>query len=239
MSSYNAALTPAQATIDRAPSTYPGAADTGWTAAAFAVRSVLQIPTPLLLRLHPEGFEPLYIDFRHHAFDWSQPFADFPANPTHVDIETEPAPAGSPPLFDLPAQNLDNLLWAIGISSFDGEVASWLRPGDRYKLTRWPNFTEVPHSVDHLRLTAILGSAYLTQEELARIGRVDLRTARSLINALSLMNVLAATSTAPDQSAVAPVSTSVATPPSQAPSVSEASATPPGLFSRLRHRLGL
>ena len=36
--------------------------DAGWTGAAIAVRSILQISTPLLLRLSPSNEEPLYID---------------------------------------------------------------------------------------------------------------------------------------------------------------------------------
>lgn len=204
--------------IDNRPST------SGWTEAAIAVRSIMQIEAPLLLSLQPDGFEPIYVDFRHHAFDWSRPLADFPTTATIVQVETEPVPVNAPPLFELPAQNLDNLLWTIGLNAFDGAPASWLAPGDRYRLRRWPNFTEMDHTVEHLQLTAMLGQAHLSIEELASASQAHYVSATRIINAFSLMNIL--------QIIDAP-----ATPPAPREPAAETKVT--GLFGRLRKRLGL
>jgi hypothetical protein len=198
--------------------------DAGWTGAAIAVRSILQISTPLLLRLSPSNEEPLYIDFRHHAYTWTVPIARFPASAASVEVETEPAPPGSPPLFELPGQNLDNLLWAIGLHSFGGASASWLRAGERYRLTRWPNFTELPHTIDQMRMTSLLGNAYFSVAELAAAASTTEETATRLINALSLMNVL---KDADVEAAPAP---DVRT---------ETTGETSSLFRRLRARLGL
>jgi len=200
--------------------------NTGWTGAAIAVRSILQIPTPLLLRLAPTGVDPLYIDFRYHAFTWTVPLAQFPPDPAVVDVETEPAPPGSPPLFELPGKNLDTLLWAIGLHAFNGASASWLRGGDRYRLKRWPNFTELPHSIDQMRMTALLGNAFFSVEELAVAAETSVENARRLTNALSLMGVL---KDADVEAAAAPVAQI------QAESGQESNS----LFRRLRNRLGL
>ena len=194
--------------------------DAGWTGAAIAVRSILQISTPLLLRLSPSNEEPLYIDFRHHAYTWTVPIARFPASAASVEVETEPAPPGSPPLFELPGQNLDNLLWAIGLHSFGGASASWLRAGERYRLTRWPNFTELPHTIDQMRMTSLLGTAPFTAGELAVAAGVDLVDAQRLLNALSLMALVREI---PIEAGDEPVV------------IAE---RPRGLFARLRARLG-
>jgi len=204
-------------------------ATVGWSAAAIAVRSILQISTPLLLRLVPQGHEPIYIDFRHHAFLWPTPISAFPAIPLSVDVETEPVPEGAPPLFDPPGQNLDNLLWPIGLNAFGGQSASWLRPNDRYRLKRWPNFTEMNHTVEQMRMTALLGTVALTPEELADAVGADVRVARQLVNALSLMDILL-------------VSNVVAAPAEAAPetraTLRESATSRDSLFSRLRKRIG-
>lgn len=193
----------------------------GWTRAAIAVHSMLQIPVPMFLRLEADEHPPLVIDFRHHAFDWAVAMADFPAHPLEVTVETEPTTAEAAPLFALPGRNLDSLLWEIGQHSFAGMPASWLRPGDRYKLTRWPNLTEHAHTLTQMRMTAMLGNVFLTADELAVAADVELASAQSLLNAFSLMGILQTSS----EAAVAV--------PVVAPVASR------GLFDRLRERLGL
>lgn len=193
----------------------------GWTRAAIAVHSMLQIPVPMFLRLEADEHPPLVIDFRHHAFDWAVALTDFPAHPLEVLVETEPTTAEAAPLFDLPGRNLDGLLWQIGQHSFAGMPASWLRPGDRYKLTRWPNLTEHAHTLSQMRMTAMLGNVYLSADELAVAAAVELGEAQSLLNAFSLMGILQTSLEVP---AVAPVVEAV---PQR------------GLFDRLRERLGL
>lgn len=192
----------------------------GWSVAAIAVHSVLQIPVPIVLRLLVPGRDAITIDFRHHAFEWAHSMRDFPEAPHQVGVETIPVDAAAPAPFILPGQNLDVLLWSIGLHSFADRSASWLRPGERYHLVRWPNLTTMRHTVDHMRLTALLGNGWFTVTELATAAGVPEGQASGIVNALSLMGVL---ETAPVVQA--------------APAVVAAPARG-GLVQRLRARLG-
>ena len=194
----------------------------GWTSAAIAVHSILQIPIPMFLRLEPAGFGPITIDFRHHAFEWGTRLEDFPDEPATVLVETEPTTATEPPIFALPGQDLDTLLWVMGLHSFQDDRAFWLRPGDRYRLTRWPDLTSLDHTIDQMRMVAMLGNISLSVEQLAEAADVELAVAQRLVNALSLMGVV--------ESAIE----THARPVDEAPTPVPAR----GLFSRLRAKLG-
>jgi hypothetical protein len=195
----------------------------GWTSAAIAICSIMQIPAPMLLRLIPEGFEPIYVDFRFRAFVWPHSIASFPAHPAYVDVETESTPINSPPLFELPGQSLDALLWAIGSNAFNGQQASWMNPRETYRLKRWPNLTVLELSADQVRLASLLANGYFTAATLAEAAEVDLETTQRALNALSLMGILVVSTETDDPAVVVA--------PSPAASV--------GLLSRLRDRLGL
>lgn len=194
----------------------------GWTPAAMAVNGVLSLNTPVHLRMSFESHEPLLIDFRHHAFSWSTPLEAFPVDAVHTRLETVATSADDPPYFELPGQDLDGLLWLIGINAFDGRLAFWLSPDDRYRLTRWPNLTQHSHNLQQVRMIAVLGNAYASAAELATFADVDISEANRLINALCLMRILV-------RSAAAPAATMV---PQTAQAKRES------LFGRLRKRLG-
>ncbi|WP_309713701.1 hypothetical protein [Pseudolysinimonas sp.] len=194
----------------------------GWTQAAMAVTAVLSLNTPVHIRMVIEGHEPLLIDFRHHAFSWSTPLEDFPVDAVHTRLETVPTSADDPPYFELPGQDLDGLLWEMGLNSFGGGPAVWLSPGERYSLTRWPNLTQHSHNLRQVQMIAVLGNAYASTAELAAFAGVEVSEAQRLINALSLMRILA-------RSAAAPAAT-------MAPQT--AAAKRDSLFARLRKRLG-
>ena len=194
----------------------------GWTHAAMAVHSVLRLNTPIHLRMHVEMHGPLLIDFRHHAFSWSTPLEYFPVDAVHTGLETEPTSADAPPLFELPGQDLDGLLWQMGINSFGGAAAYWLPPGERYRLTRWPNLTQHRHTMPQMQMMAVLGNTYVSTSELATLTGVEESEAQRLINALSLMRILTRTSAAPAAVVAAPT----------------AATKRQSLFGRLRKRLG-
>ncbi len=194
----------------------------GWTQAAMAVQAVLSLNTPVHLRMSIESHEPLLIDFRHHAFSWSTPLENFPVDAVHTRLETVPTEADAPPYFELPGQDLDGLLWEMGINAFGGGAAFWLSPGERYRLTRWPNLTQHSHNLRQVQMIAVLGNAYASAAELAAFAGVDVSEAQRLINALSLMRILS-------RSAAAPAAT-------MAPQT--AAAKHQSLFARLRKRLG-
>jgi hypothetical protein len=194
----------------------------GWTHAAMAVHSVLRLNTPVNIKMSIEMHGPLFIDFRYHAFSWSTPLELFPVDAVHTGLETEPTSADAPPGFELPGQNLDGLLWEMGINSFDGRAAYWLRPEERYRLTRWPNLTQHSHNLRQMRMMAVLGNAYASTSELAALAGVEEVEAQRLINTLSLMRILVRSSTAP----AAAVATDAG------------GAKRQGLFGRLLKRLG-
>jgi hypothetical protein len=194
----------------------------GWTQAAIAINSVLELSVPMFLKMKFESHEPLLVDFRYHAFAWPTPLTEFPVNAVHTGLETQPSDLSAQPLFELPGQNLDGLLWVIGINAFDGEKAPWLAAGGRYKLSRWPNLTQHSHTMLHMHMMATLGNAHLTTSELAQVAGVDESEAQRLVNALSLMRILVHSTDA----AVAAVA------------IETQAASPQSLFARLRARLG-
>jgi hypothetical protein len=194
----------------------------GWTHAAMAVYSVLRLNTPVNLKMLIEMHGDLLIDFRHHAFSWSTPLELFPVDAVHTRLETEPTSADAPQYFELPGQDLDGLLWEMGINSFGGAPAYWLPPDERYKLTRWPNLTQHSHNLQQMRMMAVLGNTYASTTELAALAGVEESEAQRLINALSLMRILSRSSAA--LAAAVPTQT--------------AAAKRQSLFGRLRKRLG-
>ena len=193
----------------------------GWSVAAIAVHSVLQIPVPIVLRLLVPGREAIVIDFRHRAFSWSGSLRAFPDNPGEVGVETIVVAEDDEPAFDLPGRHLDILLWMLGLRSFENHAASWLHPGDRYHLLRWPNLSTMPHTIDHMRLVALLGNGWFCTDALAGAAGVGRGDAVRIINALSLMGVL---ESLPAEGPEQPV---VVTPPAR-----------DGLLQRLRAKLG-
>ena len=194
----------------------------GWTQAAIAISSVMVLKTPMNLKMNIEMHGPLLIDFRHHAFSWSTPLEHFPVDAVHTGLETIPTSADAPPLFELPGQNLDGLLWEMGINSFGGARAFWLPPNERYRLTRWPNLTNHSHNLRQVQMIAVLGNGYAGTEELAAFAGVDIVEAQRLINALSLMRILSRSAAEPAPPLVVPT----------------AAAKRQSLFGRLRKRLG-
>jgi len=210
-----------------APGDFP--VTVGWTEAAMAVNSVQSFSTPVNLRMNIEMHGPLLIDFRFHAFSWTTPLSLFPVDAVHTGLETVPTTADAPPFFELPGEGLDALLWEMGINSFGGAPAFWLRPDERYRLTRWPNLTQHSHNLRQVQMIAVLGNTYASAAELAAFAGVELSEAQRLINALSLMRILSPASAAP--AAAHAVAAALVVPQT-------AAAKRQSLFGRLRKRLG-
>ena len=209
------------AIIDRSPAVIaeePPACE-GWTSAAIAICSILQFANPMVLRLGFDGHEPLLIDFQHRAYRWATPLENFPSDPGAIQVETEPVYPGAAPLFEANGRDLDGLLWMIGGAAFPGQPASWLRAGESYRLTRWPNITAFGITPDEVRMTALLGSGYFTASQLALQSGVTTTEAQRLLNAFSLMGILHSVVGEPE--------------PVRPPAARS------GLFRRLRDRLGI
>lgn len=194
----------------------------GWTHAAMAINSSLRLGTAVNLTMHVEMHGPLLIDFKNHAFSWSTPLELFPVDAVHTGLETSPTVEDGPPFFELPGEDLDGLLWVMGINSFGGARAYWLPEGERYQLTRWPNLTRHNHTMRQMQMIAVLGNTSATTKELATVVGVEESEAQSLVNALSLMGVLYRSTAEPEVAIVKPT----------------AAAKRKSLFGRLLKRLG-
>ena len=192
----------------------------GWSSAATAIHSVRKLDAAVLLYLDVPSFTPLVLDFTHNVYVWDRPLEVLPIEPSHVGVHTQPVRDGDAPICLLPGPNLDTLLWLIGLNSFGGALAWWLPESERYHMTRWPNLTELPHTSDQMRMIAMLGNAYLSPLELARVSASTLASAQRLLNALSLMGILKSSTSSPEPAPRA-----------------EAVSHPHGLFQRLRERL--
>jgi len=212
---------PPSATVGIAAHNRPDAP--GWSSAATAIHSMRKLEKPVLLFLEVPELSPLILDFTHNVYVWDRPLYTLPIEPLHVGVYTQPVQDGDAPICLLPGPSLDILLWLIGLNSFDGALAWWLPATERYHMARWPNLTEIPHTSDQMRMIAMLGNAFLTPLELARVSASSVAAAQRLLNALSLMGIL-------KSSAVAPEPT---------PHVAQLDPHPThGLFRRLRDRLG-
>ena len=197
---------------------------TGWGNTAVEIHRVGSIPVPVNMRLEVADHPPIVIDFARRTYSATLPFDRYPIHPGSVAITAEAVAPGSPSPFPGVGVQLDGLLWAVGITAFEGQSAPWLRPTDRYRLTRWPNFTELPHTMDYIRMTALLGAGFLSLAELCAGASVSVGQAQRILNALSLMGGL-----------------QVAGPVEEPAMVlrQDAGHQSRGLFGRLRARLGL
>lgn len=186
----------------------------GWTRVAMALRP-LRDSRDEVLRVELAGHDPLVIDVASDCYWWTTRLDALPIDPEDVRVGREERDVEAA-IENGPGSELHALLWQIGLHSFPGELAWWLQRDDRYRLQRWPNFTTLLHTPDHVRMTSLLGFAALTVDELAVQANVTPAEARRLVNAFSLMGILR--SETPDvamarpaferpvQAAVAPVS---------------------------------
>ncbi|MGL4340085.1 MAG: hypothetical protein ACRCSP_06660 [Rhodoglobus sp.] len=215
----------------------------GWDDAALAIHSIQQIDAPMVVLLHPEGFPPAYLDFQRRVFHWRSSMEDFPLEPAFVRVETEAVTPDSPSPFRAAGRSLDKLLWAVGQSAFEGNPAPWLTPGERYKLTSWPNFTELNHTFDHMRMTAQIGNSSLNAGELATAAHSEHTAVQRMINAYSLMGILQVSEetppATPTTSTESATRESVGATPAVASTGPEHTARSGSLFARLRSRWGL
>jgi hypothetical protein len=195
----------------------------GWAGVATAIHAIQQMPTPMTLKLDVAGHGLVSIDFPFHAFEWGTPITEFPEHPASVMVETRPASHDQPSIA-LPGRPLDSLLWLIGYHAFGDQPAPWLREGDRYRLRRWPTLAELSIDLDQVRMTAMLGNAYATADELAAAAHTPPADARRLVNAFSVTGILRRSSGAPALEQIA--------------TARGADASRSGLFSRLRDRFG-
>jgi len=172
-----------------APPPPPLPSASGWSGAATAINALRQIPRPILLSLLPSAHSPIIIDLRDLTFDWGTPLEQFPTQPDAVSVATY-ALKDDPRSLARTAVGIDPLMWLIGLNSFDGTSASWLRPGDKFRLKRWPDFELLLHTPEQASIIKTLAKSLMTVEKLAKLSGCDPRECQRVVNALSLMSAM-------------------------------------------------
>lgn len=200
----------------------------GWGAVAFAVHSALMSAQPVTVRIATPSHGEVAVHAQQHTYTWAEEPATLPELPAATQImfeRTDEARAQQ-------GRNLDGLLWRISRTAFASRLAPWLQEDDLYRLQRWPNLSTINPELEDMRQAAMLANGMFTVEELAGFSDRALPPTVTLINALSLMNTL---------KVAAPRSTTMVAPAAQVPRPAQTvrPAKKPGLFQRLRDRLGL
>lgn len=75
------------------------------------------------------------------------------------------------------------------------ELAPWLKPTTRYRVTRWPNFGLIRPLPSHIRVAAALASMPARPDEIATRAHVSAEEAIRALNALAVANVVVAVDT--------------------------------------------
>jgi hypothetical protein len=212
-------LWPSEPASAAAPGSRP--AESAWAELARRVAELGDFPAPALLRVDVPAYPPILIDLRHGAFTTPLEIGRYPVEPAYITVSRIEAPLTAGPAFELPGQDLDALLWRVGGAVGGTTPAEWTRPGERYRLVRWPNFVRLNHHPDHIRMSAMLATGFFTAGELAAAAGTAAGDAQRVLNALALMRAVERSVAAEPVALVAP-----------------APDAPKGLFRRLRMRLG-
>ena len=193
----------------------------GWARVALVLQGLHRTAHAIILvELAEHGN--LAIDWGRKDYWWNGAPATFPTDPTVVSVRMmRGEDAELPFMLEAPAP-LEPLLWMIGLLAFPTSPAWWLTEDARYRAIRWPNYTVIDHTPEQMRMTAMLGGAPMTAQELAASAGVELGDAQQLVNALGLLGLLREV---PITESDAPVI------------VAEAPTQRKGLFARLRARL--
>ena len=162
----------------------------GWGPPATAVQAFRRLEQPVALLLQPAGLPPAVLDLTRHEFVWAHPLAAFPVDPGSVLVATQQITPDRPSPIRGSGDDLDALLWLIGLHAFPASRAPWLGADEKFRLRRWPYFEALVHSDDQARVVKALARGFMTVDKAASSAKVDPATAQQVINALSLMTAL-------------------------------------------------
>jgi hypothetical protein len=98
---------------------------------------------------------------------------------------------GAPPADGPSSRAGSELSWFAGYHA-SAELAPWLKPTARYRVTRWPNFGLIRPLPSHIRVAAALASTPARADEVAARASVSAEEATRTFNALAVANVLVA-----------------------------------------------
>jgi hypothetical protein len=161
----------------------------GWTEVAVAVARARRSAEPTLLTARVDGHAPLVVDVAAGLWWWDADLTTFPAAPGHVDVVLSPRD-GDEEARRGPGRPLAPLMWLVGLGSFPGELAWWLQPDDRHRLTVEPDLTTLPHEPAQAEMIGLLAAAPHTVKELSTAAAVPCGEARRVVNALSVAGLL-------------------------------------------------
>jgi hypothetical protein len=103
-----------------------------------------------------------------------------------LNLQKSALPAGGP----APRSGTELSWFAAYYASAD--LAPWLKPTVRYRVTRWPNFGLIRPLPSHIRVAAALASLPARPDEIAARAHVSPEEAIRALNALAVANVVVA-----------------------------------------------
>ena len=200
----------------------------GWPTVTGAINSMRSFEEPMALAITSPDFGTLWIDFPRSRYYIDRPLSSMPAIPRNIGLFSQQLVDGEELFPWVQWEPIDALLWWMARAAFGGQPAAWRRPTDRYRIIRWPNLTQLPHTATDIRVLAALSSGQeLSAEEAAVLAAAPVDEVQVVINALSLAGGLDTNS-----AAIAPPAAVAA-----ATERAQAAGPRPGLFGRLRARL--
>lgn len=192
---------------------------TGWARVAMAIHMLADQAEALMLIDLSDGAL-IIIDWGRKDYWWLGGSGTFPLEPTVNKVRLFRGTGARLPYMQEQPSDLASLLWNIGLHAFPTMPAWWLDADAYYRLDRWPDFNSLDYLPEHVRMTALLGTGTYSTASLAASSGVTRDSAQNILNALGLMGLLR----------VEQPSESEGTAPAQAA---------PGLFARMRARLGI
>lgn len=162
----------------------------GWGPPATAVQAFRRLEQPVALLLQPAGMPPAVLDLTRHEYVWAHPLTAFPADPGPVLVATQPITPQTPSPIRGAGDDLDALLWLIGLHAFPGSRAPWLGADEKFRLRRWPYFEALVHTDEQARIVKALARGFMTVPKAAAVAKADPAAAQQVVNALSLMTAL-------------------------------------------------
>ena len=157
---------------------------------AETISKALASSRPGVIKALVGSHDPMWIDLRQRVFAAPFQLTEMPETGSGIELELIAASDDAPSPVAAPGTNLEKLLWHIGLRAAGARPAPWVDPTARYRLKYWPNFAELPHSINHMNIAARLGSEALTAKEVSEKCRVDMGVVTSSINAMMLMGLL-------------------------------------------------
>lgn len=205
-----------------------------WADVAIALYSVMQTGVSTIARIEVPDRGIVEIDFKRRLYFCEGSLNDFPLVPHILRLTMEEIDDHVPAANRLTkGRSLDQFLWFVGKHAFGKATAPWICREDSYRLRRWPNFTELQHNMQEMRLTAALGNRYLSLDALAATTDMSPGDITRVINAYSLMGLLQTSATT-----FGGLPPEVSETKLKADAETQEAAKPFGLFGKLIAKLG-